>query len=289
MSAIQTAEANITNQSGKAMSSIKGFFNSNTLVSKVVFIILVVIGFVLLLHLGTLLLGYIFEPSSSPYLVSGVKDARKLLIIPQDPKNPNSVPVMRSRNQDKGIEFTWSVWLNVDDLVYKNGQKKHVFHKGSGNFKEQTAFPNNAPGLYIHPTRNSLIVIMNTYKNIVEEVEITDLPMHKWVNVAIRVEGRIMDVFINGDIALRHTFDGVPKQNYGDVYVNLNGGFSGQLSDLWYHNYALSGVKIMDIVRAGPNLRSQTSKSINAPPYLSLQWFFEQGASPTNNMWPTDA
>ncbi len=51
MSAIQTAEANITNQSGKAMSSIKGFFNSNTLVSKVVFIILVVIGFVLLLHL----------------------------------------------------------------------------------------------------------------------------------------------------------------------------------------------------------------------------------------------
>ena len=289
MSAIQTAEANITNQSGKAMSSIKGFFKSNTLVSKVVFIILVVIGFVLLLHLGTLLLGYIFEPSSSPYLVSGVKDARKLLIIPQDPKNPNSVPVMRSRNQDKGIEFTWSVWLNVDDLVYKNGQKKHVFHKGSGNFKEQTAFPNNAPGLYIHPTRNSLIVIMNTYKNIVEEVEITDLPMHKWVNVAIRVEGRIMDVFINGDIALRHTFDGVPKQNYGDVYVNLNGGFSGQLSDLWYHNYALSGVKIMDIVRAGPNLRSQTSKSINAPPYLSLQWFFEQGASPTNNMWPTDA
>ena len=271
MSAIQTAEANITNQSGKAMSSIKGFFNSNTLVSKVVFIILVVIGFVLLLHLGTLLLGYIFEPSSSPYLVSGVKDARKLLIIPQDPKNPNSIPVMRSKNQDKGIEFTWSVWLNVDDLVYKNGQKKHVFHKGSGNFKEQTAFPNNAPGLYIHPTRNSLIVIMNTYKNIVEEVEITDLPMHKWVNVAIRVEGRIMDVFINGDIALRHTFDGVPKQNYGDVYVNLNGGFSGQLSDLWYHNYALSGVKIMDIVRAGPNLRSQTSKSINAPPYLSLQ------------------
>ena len=285
---IQSAEAAVTNQSNRAMSNIKNFLNSNTLVSKVVFIILIVIGFVVALQLGTTLLGYIFEPASSPRLVSGMKDAKKVLIIPQDPKNPNAIPVMRSTNQDHGLEFTWTVWLYVDDLVYKNGQKKHIFHKGSGNFKEQTAFPNNGPGLYIHPTRNSLIVVMNTFKNIMEEVEITDMPMHKWINVAIRVEGKTMDVFVNGDVALRHVFDGVPKQNYGDVYVNLNGGFSGKLSDLQYHNYALSGTNIMDIVRRGPDLRT-TKSEVAIPPYLSLQWFFEQGETPTNNMWPTDA
>ena len=48
-----------------------------------------------------------------------MKDAKKVLIIPQDPKNPNSIPVMRSTNQDNGLEFTWTVWLYVDDLVYK--------------------------------------------------------------------------------------------------------------------------------------------------------------------------
>ena len=217
-----------------------------------------------------------------------MKDAKKVLIIPQDPKNPNSIPVMRSTNQDKGLEFTWTVWLYLDDLVYKNGQKKHIFHKGSGNFKEQTAFPNNGPGLYIHPTRNSLIVVMNTFKNIMEEVEITDFPMHKWVNVAIRVEGKTMDVFVYGDVALRHVFDGVPKQNYGDVFVNLNGGFSGKLSDLQYHNYALSGTGIMDIVRRGPDLRT-TKSEVAIPPYLSLQWFFQQSQTPTNSNWPTDA
>ncbi len=36
--------------------------------------------------------------------------------------------------------------------------------------------PNNAPGLYIHPTKNAFIVVMNTYKQINEEVVINDIP-----------------------------------------------------------------------------------------------------------------
>ena len=76
-SPIQSAEASIANQGNRAMSGIKNFLNSNTLVSKVVFIILIVIGFVIALQFGTTLLGYIFEPSPSPYLVSGLKDAKK--------------------------------------------------------------------------------------------------------------------------------------------------------------------------------------------------------------------
>ena len=67
---------------------------------------------------------------------------------------------MRSINQRDGLEFTWSVWIYVDDLVYKSGQRKHIFHKGTEQLNsQQTAFPNNGPGLYIHPTRNSLIVV----------------------------------------------------------------------------------------------------------------------------------
>ena len=95
-----------------------------------------------------------------------------------------------------------------------------------------------------------------------------------------------MDVFINGDVALRHIFDSVPKQNYGDVFVNLNGGFSGNLSDLWYHDYALSGTEVMQIVRDGPDLSTKVTKTAT-PPYLSLQWYFEQGETPTSAIWPT--
>ena len=82
-----------------------------------------------------------------------------------------------------------------------------------------------------------------------------------------------MDIFINGEVALRHVFDSVPKQNYGKVYINMNGGFSGSMSDLWYHDYALSGTQLMQIVQDGPDLTNREEKYAT-PPYLSLQWYF---------------
>ena len=208
----------------------------------------------------------------------------------QDPNVPGSIPIMRSSNQTDGLEFTYTVWLFISHLQ-NNGTKSHIFHKGSEKMNSDGVFyPNNAPGLYIHPTRNTLIIIMNTFDNITEEVEVNDIPLNKWINVAIRVEGNIMDVYINGTISLRHIFKSVPKQNYGDLYVNMNHGFQGLLSDLWYHDKALSGTDIEQIVAAGPDMT--TDESLNVfPKYLSLNWFFQNDDAPTTGAnaktWPT--
>ena len=273
--------------------SIDELFTGDSIWAKVVFLILVVIVFILVLRACTSFLTWLFSPVASPHLTRGMKNAKKLLVIPQNPKNPHSIPVMRSVNERGGLEFTWTVWLYIDDLEYKTGMRRHVFHKGSKAMNPdgtQMAFPNNGPGMYIHPTRNSFIIVMNTFKNIVEEVEVNDIPLNKWINVAIRQRGRVMDVFINGDVVLRHVFNSVPKQNYGDVFVNMNGGFSGNLSDLWYHDYALSGTEIMQIVRDGPDLSTMEQKWA-LPPYFALQWYFENANAPYQGAptWPTDA
>jgi len=275
---------------GKAMSDL---WSGDSIWEKLVFLVLVVIVFILALRAGTSLLTWLFSPNPSPHLTRGMKDAKKLLVIPQNPKVAHSIPVMRSSNQRGGLEFTWTVWIYVDDWVYKEGQRRHIFHKGSKGMNPDgtaMAFPNNGPGLYMHPTRNSLIIVMNTFKNIVEEVEVNDIPTHKWLNVGIRQKARVMDVFINGDVVLRHVFNSVPKQNYGDVFVNMNGGFSGKLSDLWYHDYALSGTQIMQIVRDGPDMSTMERKWA-VPPYFSLQWYFENANAPYQGAprWPTDA
>tara|TARA_B110000046_G_scaffold186045_1_gene231834 strand:- start:3264 stop:4136 length:873 start_codon:yes stop_codon:yes gene_type:complete len=267
-------------------------FSSQSVWAKVVFLILVIIVFIILLRTLTSLVTWFFAPSSSPYLVKGLKNAKKLLIIPQDPKNSHSIPIIRSNNERGGIEFTWTVWLYIDDLEYKSGQRRHVFHKGSDwDSKEAKPYPNNGPGLYIHPNRNTFIIAMNTFQDVVEEVEVNDFPLNKWINVAIRQRGNIMDVFINGEIALRHVFDSVPKQNYGKVFVNMNGGFSGNMSDLWYHNYSLSGTQIAGIVENGPDLTNREQQS-STPPYFSLQWYFENAMGPPisdTSIWPTNA
>ena len=284
---IKSYSSNTLGQFGQAGtgSGAKEFLNSNSLVAKVAFLFLVLIGFILLLRWGASILTWFLSPSRSPKIVSGMKDGTKQLIFTQNPGLSNSIPIMRSKNQDKGIEFTYTVWVFINDLpLKKGGSYKHIFHKGSGpgdsigttneSHSQGIYGPNHAPGLYISPDSNSLVVVMNTFKNIVEEVKINDIPLNKWINVAIRVEGKNMDVYINGTIALRHVFASIPKQNYGNVYVNMESGFDGFLSDLWYHDYALSGTEVDTIVAAGPDMTMTDDVKV-FPKYLSLNWFFE--------------
>jgi hypothetical protein len=135
--------------------------------------------------------------------------------------------------------------------------------------------PNNAPGLYIAPNTNALVVVMNTFNDIEEKVTIDDIPMNKWICVQLRVENHQLDTYINGKLAKRLIMKGVPKQNYGDVFVGMNGGFSGYISDLRYFNYGLGTGKIQSIVDSGPNLKMLGQNMNDSDPkYLSLRWFF---------------
>jgi hypothetical protein len=117
---------------------------------------------------------------------------------------------------------------------------------------------------------------MNTYNVINEEILIPDIPMNKWVNVVIRCKNTTLDVYINGTITRSIELLGVPKQNYGDVYVAMNGGFDGNISNLWYYNHALGTSEIQNIAKSGPSTKMVSSGGINVkdPNYLSLRWFF---------------
>jgi hypothetical protein len=250
--------------------------SSNGLVSKIAFLLLVMVGFMLVLRVGLSVMSWLFKPDDSPHLIDGMVDATQMVVFTQDPSSNSSKTIYRSVNATDGIEFTWSVWIYINNLQYLEGQYRHVFYKGNSDLNENGLnFPNNAPGLYIAPNTNALIVMMNTYNSINEEVMIPDIPLNKWVNVIIRCEGRVVDIFINGTISRSLQLTGVPKQNYGDVYVAANGGFSGYISNLWYYNYALGTAAIQDIANRGPNLTMADGpvddKDSN---YLSLRWFF---------------
>ena len=266
------------------LNGTKEFLESNSLVAKIAFLIMVLILFIVVLRLGTSILANIFSFSNSPYLVKGMVDARQMITIPQDPSLNNSITLMRSTNEEEGVEFTYSVWIYIDDLQYNKGQYKHVFHKGNDqiNFESSDGTaagmnqPNNAPGLYIAPNTNSLVVVMNTFNTINNEVVIPDIPINKWVCVQIVVENRELDVYINGLLTRRVILDGVPRQNYGDVFVAMNGGFSGYISDLRYFNSSLGTAKIQSIVSNGPNLEMTGDMLKKSKPrYLSMRWFFK--------------
>jgi len=259
------------------LSGTKEFLESNSIVAKIAFLLLVLIVFILLLRLGIQAISYFMAPSSSPKVIDGMIDATHMQIIPQNPAVSHSVPILRSVNQEDGIEFTWGVWTFIKNLSPEN-RYKHVFHKGNDKIDASLGlnFPNNAPGLYIAPNTNNFVIMMNTFNKIKEEIVVEDIPLNKWICVIIRVENNNLDVYINGVIVKRHVLASVPKQNYGDVYASMNGGYNGFTSDLRYWNYALNIRDIQKVVDNGPNLEMKGSDMTESEPrYFSLRWFFQ--------------
>lgn len=263
-------------------SATQDFFNSNSLVAQIAFLLLVLFVFVILLRLGIMVLGYFLGSSGNGKLIDGMVDAKQLIVIPQDPEASGAITLSRSVNANEGIEFTWSVWIYIDDLAYNSGSYRCVFYKGNDYYKNPDIeeqglnFPNNAPGLYLAPNKNSLVVMMNTFTVINEEIIVDDIPVNNWVNVIIRCQNNTIDVYINGSVVKSHNLNGVPKQNYGDVYVATNGGFSGYISNLYYYDYALGTTEISSIANNGPNTNMKGSSNLNMKngDYLSLRWFF---------------
>lgn len=269
--------SNNTFNSFSTTSGINGFLEANSLVAKFAFLLLVIFVFVILLRVGISVMAYFFKPSESPHLIDGMVDATQMIVFEQDPSSNGGTTIYRSVNATDGIEFTWSTWLFIDNLQTNSGIYKHVFSKGNSNLQDNgLIFPNNAPGLYIAPNTNALVVMMNTFNVINEEVVIPDIPLNKWLNVIIRCQNTTMDVYINGTIARSIDLVGVPKQNYGDVYVAMNGGFAGSISNLWYYNYALGTSAIQKIANDGPNTTMIGANGMNDrnTNYLSLRWFF---------------
>jgi hypothetical protein len=266
--------------SSSVVEGSKDFLESNSWVAKIAFLLMVIIGFAILFRLVVSFITWIFSPSGKVVLVDGYINGSKSTIISQDPSIKKSITIIRSNNEKDGIEFTWSVWLFLNGFT-DDDNYHHVFNKGNKEFGNNGIVnPNNAPGLYVNPKYNGIRVIMNSFDNPVSDmIDVNDLPITKWMNVIIRVQGRNCDIYVNGRLTKRRLMKDVVKQNYDDVNICMNGGFSGYLSNLTYYNNAISIAEIQDILVNGPNMKSAEKNlddKFSKPRYIADRWYFDQ-------------
>lgn len=326
------------------------FASSNGLIAKFVFLILVLVVFVALLNTGIYLITQWNKPDRSPYIVKGMQDGNRAKTITQDPRNSNSKTIYRSNNASKGIEFTWSVWLNLTDMPSSN-QIQTVFVKGAVS---KDGAIKNGPSVYLKSDRSvpffgsitgttltvsgttrandtppptlaigqtitsgqtdygtiDAVGASNTYtlsktqtsavsaqqmdatsddsntaklvikmddsavsQTSIPTIEIANIPIKRWFHIAIRQQNKIMDVYMNGTIAKRYTFENLPKQNYDDIHIAPNGGFIGKLSNLRYFDSALNVFQITNIAMAGPDLTNADDAKDTKFDYLSSSWY----------------
>lgn len=267
-----------SSQTSTAVGATSDFLMANTIIAKFAFILLVLVVFLILFNLGISIVGYFTEPSPDPYIIKGLIDGNMSKIIPQDPKQSDAIPIYRSNDQSKGMEFTWSTWLYLSDLGKTEGKFQHIFSKGDGVVSTETSIStvNNGPGLYISPMDNKLHIIMNTVSPTDENttIDIDNMPINKWFHVAMRLQNTVLDVYVNGIVVNRLLLSNTPKQNYGNIYVCQNGGFFGKLSNLRYYSRALNVFEINSIVSSGPNMTlADDMKPSGGADYLSSRWY----------------
>jgi len=290
-----------------ATAMFKNFTDSNTAISRFVFIIVVLLLFIVLFNFGIQLIQRYIGNNPDPIIIDGMVLSNNTKIVSSNPNVEDSVPILRSINEDYGLEFTWNVWFYVDKINKDPGSYQRIFSKGNNETNTTGVnallrdniirkIVNASPGLFITQQDNSSILpsrqppkttesnvnlyfVLNTFKNkesvqeYAETVTVNNIPIKKWVCVTMRVEHKTADIYINGVLTQRKTFNNLPRQNYYDTIIGDSEGFSGFISSLRYYGHALNYEEIQNVFGKGPNLKSIDTASGNVMDYLSLNWY----------------
>lgn len=214
----------------------------------------------------------------------------KTYTVIQNPNDPNAKSIALSDNERTGPEFSYSFFIMVHPSAFRQEQGLlHIFHKGNPN-----QWPLQGPGVYMLSNTNTLKIYMNTFKTWNNSIEIENIPISKWVHVAIICKAAHLEVFINGNLSKRMGFDGyAPYQNYGDICCfsqrritipktvpsvgengfDVFGAMKGMFSRMIYFNYALSYTEINTMMNQGPSSTYAGSKDGMPGPYLDDTWW----------------
>jgi len=220
-------------------------------------------------------------------------------VIVQAPDS--GVPLIyNSMNETNGMEFSYSAYIFISPETFEGFTKdscgagtrtdvtklKHIFHKGG-----KDPFPLLAPGLFVEGSKNTLRLYMNSATKWDNYVEIPNVPVGKWFHLVITLKGKYLDVYVNGNVTVRHEFDVVPKLNYGNVYVMaplkfpknptdridakfaVDGAMKGMVSRLKYYAFALNYSQIDTLYREGPSKTIVSQSYTEVPPYFHDDWW----------------
>ena len=283
----------------------------DTTIWKIVFVMFIIVLFMCFLYLGIFSLSYYGTTSANTpiYLMNGVGNGYIPITISQNPEMTETY-ILRSNNRPGGIEFTWTIWLYVDKIT-SNGNPKtyqHILNKGNNQYDAVTgiATVNNAPGIYLSKGESTLRIIMDNLAGGTTSAgtaDITNIPLKSWFQLALIAQNGNLDCYINGIIKKRInqvvSGSAAVKQNNDSIYLCQNGGFSGQYSDIFYYNYAISFMELQTTFYSGPALVNsdtnlQKEKVLSSvfrgriKNYLSYLWYNPENSSVATTASPVD-
>lgn len=185
-----------------------------------------------------------------------------------------------------GGEYSLQTWIYIQDWDHRSGAPKHVFTIYSDG-KPSSGRPEHATMIgVIYPNENKLMIrvhqetessgaqnntdltVYNNLNNLFKNknamsktsmdypiCDITDLDLQRWLCLAIVVNGRVIDVFMDGKLARSCVCPGIPTIEQGTnsiVLCKTGVTFGGLLSTTRFYGYALTPARIYELYQEGP-------------------------------------
>ena len=163
-------------------------------------------------------------------------------------------------NNEGSVNYTYSFWLylngnnndinnGVDWKSYRYNEWKSIFYRGTsiesnGDLSSLIQFP----GFWLTPVLNNMVIVFQGTE-IVERIELDNIPFNTWTNYTVVIDLKSISVYIDGlmerTLNLQQNMKIINNSNlYITNDLNLSNenksGFAGYLGELICYNYILN-------------------------------------------------
>jgi hypothetical protein len=157
--------------------------------------------------------------------------------------------------------FAYSIWFYVKDWQYRLNEPKELLERAPGHMKNSYS-----PRITLAPYENNIDIKIATFpshKSSDKTAHITDMPsshdcsirnfpLQTWVNLIISLNGRTLDVYMDGKLVRTCVLPGVARPfPDADIRITPDGGFSGWTSNFQYWSNPLNPQEAYNVYKKG--------------------------------------
>ena len=216
------------------------------------------------------------------------------VIVQQNPiaYKEDAKTITPSDNERTGIEFAYSFYILVNEGTFDNNGAdtlKSVFYKGNDN----KPWPLLSPGVFVRNTKNTLRIVMGSFSNAYNYIDIENIPIKKWFHVILNYKNSALEIYVNAKLVNKMLFDdALPYNNYSNINIfssakmpislpnnqsiTFDGPIQGKISNLIYTRYGLSFTEIQQLYSRGVSNMTKAEVNNEIPPYLADSWWVNQ-------------
>ena len=210
---------------------------------------------ILLIVVISLVIALYSSWTKNKVLLSGFKSGTQEVTV-----KSSELPYNRSSNN-----YAYSIWFYVKDWQYRLEQSKYLL--------ERKANESSNPSITLTPYENNINISIATYPTSATESSgntvdstttsssdnstihnclVNNFPLQKWVNLIVSLNGRALDIYLDGKLVRTCILPGVARISPdADIDITPNGGLNGWTSNLQYWANPLNPQEAYNVYKQG--------------------------------------